>query len=43
MRDRYAERHRTERISAGGSEERPPAPLDAAIIFAPVGALVPRD
>jgi alcohol dehydrogenase, propanol-preferring len=27
---------------AGGSEESPPAPLDAALIFAPVGALVPR-
>ncbi|GGB92521.1 alcohol dehydrogenase [Novosphingobium endophyticum] len=27
---------------AGGSSETPPAPLDAAIIFAPVGALVPR-
>jgi len=26
---------------AGGSEEEPPEPLDAAIIFAPVGALVP--
>jgi propanol-preferring alcohol dehydrogenase len=26
---------------AGGSDERPPEPLDAAIIFAPVGALVP--
>jgi len=26
---------------AGGSEETPPEPLDAAIIFAPVGALVP--
>jgi alcohol dehydrogenase, propanol-preferring len=26
---------------AGGSEERPPDALDAAIIFAPVGALVP--
>ena len=26
---------------AGASEERPPEPLDAAIIFAPVGALVP--
>jgi alcohol dehydrogenase, propanol-preferring len=26
---------------AGSSQERPPAPLDAAIIFAPVGALVP--
>jgi len=26
---------------AGGSDERPPAPLDAAIIYAPVGALVP--
>jgi alcohol dehydrogenase, propanol-preferring len=28
-------------VWAGGSEERPPEPLDAAIIFAPVGALVP--
>ena len=27
---------------AGGSDERPPAVLDAAIIFAPVGALVPK-
>jgi propanol-preferring alcohol dehydrogenase len=26
---------------AGGSDERPPEPLDSAIIFAPVGALVP--
>ena len=26
---------------AGGSDERPPAPLDASILFAPVGALVP--
>jgi len=26
---------------AGSSEERPPEPLDAAILFAPVGALVP--
>lgn len=26
---------------AGGSDEPPPAPLEAAIIFAPVGALVP--
>ncbi len=26
---------------AGGSDEQPPEPLDAAIIFAPVGALVP--
>lgn len=26
---------------AGGSDERPPLPLDDAIIFAPVGALVP--
>jgi alcohol dehydrogenase, propanol-preferring len=25
----------------GGSDQRPPEPLDAAIIFAPVGALVP--
>jgi threonine dehydrogenase-like Zn-dependent dehydrogenase len=27
---------------AGDSDEDPPEPLDAAIIFAPVGALVPR-
>ena len=27
---------------AGGSDETPPAPLDAAIIFAPDGTLVPR-
>jgi propanol-preferring alcohol dehydrogenase len=26
---------------AGGSDEAPPAPLDAAIVFAPVGSLVP--
>jgi alcohol dehydrogenase, propanol-preferring len=26
---------------AGGSDETPPAPLDAAILFAPLGALVP--
>jgi propanol-preferring alcohol dehydrogenase len=26
---------------AGGADERPPAPLDAALLFAPVGALVP--
>jgi propanol-preferring alcohol dehydrogenase len=26
---------------AGGSDEAPPEPLDAAIVFAPVGALVP--
>ena len=26
---------------AGGSDERPPAPLDAALIFAPAGPLVP--
>ena len=29
-------------VWAGGSNERPDVPLDAAIIFAPVGALVPR-
>lgn len=29
-------------VWAGGSDETPPQPLDAAIIFAPVGALVPR-
>jgi propanol-preferring alcohol dehydrogenase len=28
-------------VWAGGSDERPPEPLDAAIIFAPAGALVP--
>jgi alcohol dehydrogenase, propanol-preferring len=28
-------------VWAGGSDERPPEALDAAIIFAPVGALVP--
>jgi propanol-preferring alcohol dehydrogenase len=27
---------------AGGSHDQPPAPLDAAIIFAPVGGLVPQ-
>lgn len=26
---------------AGGSDQRPPEPLDAALVFAPVGALVP--
>ena len=26
---------------AGGSDERPPVPLDAALLFAPVGALIP--
>jgi propanol-preferring alcohol dehydrogenase len=29
-------------VWAGGSNEPPPAPLDCAIIFAPVGALVPE-
>jgi len=29
-------------VWAGASHEMPPAPLDAAIIFAPVGALVPN-
>src|SRR3977135_300161 len=28
-------------VWAGGSEQAPPEPLEAAIIFAPVGALVP--
>lgn len=28
-------------VWAGGSDQKPPLPLDAAIIFAPVGALVP--
>jgi propanol-preferring alcohol dehydrogenase len=27
---------------AGGSDQSPPVPLDAAILFAPVGALVPQ-
>jgi propanol-preferring alcohol dehydrogenase len=27
---------------AGGSDEAPPAPMDSAILFAPVGALVPQ-
>ncbi len=27
---------------AGGSDERPPTPLDGAIVFAPAGELVPR-
>lgn len=29
-------------VWAGSSEDRPPEPLDAALIFAPVGALVPK-
>ncbi len=29
-------------IWAGGSDEAPPRPLDAAIVFAPVGSLVPQ-
>ena len=29
-------------VWAGGSDQAPPEPLDAAIIFAPVGALVPE-
>jgi alcohol dehydrogenase, propanol-preferring len=29
-------------VWAGSSEEQPPAPLDAAILFAPAGSLVPR-
>jgi propanol-preferring alcohol dehydrogenase len=29
-------------VWAGGSKEAPPEPLDAAIIFAPAGALVPE-
>ncbi|HTJ02359.1 MAG TPA: zinc-dependent alcohol dehydrogenase family protein [Methylovirgula sp.] len=29
-------------VWAGGSDEKPPEPLDAAIIYAPVGPLVPR-
>ena len=34
--------HRLGAVWAGGSDEAAPAPLDAAIIFAPVGALVPK-
>ncbi len=33
--------HRMGASWAGGSDELPPEPLDAALIFAPVGALVP--
>ncbi len=33
--------HRLGAVWAGGSDEAAPAPLDAAILFAPVGALVP--
>ncbi len=29
-------------VSVGGSSDRPPVPLDGAIIFAPVGTLVPE-
>jgi propanol-preferring alcohol dehydrogenase len=29
-------------VWAGGSDEQPPAALDAAVLFAPVGALVPQ-
>lgn len=29
-------------VWAGSSDERPPQPLDAALVFAPVGGLVPR-
>jgi propanol-preferring alcohol dehydrogenase len=42
--DKQAEKFALElgAVWAGGSNERPPAQLDAAIIFAPVGALVPQ-
>ena len=33
--------HRVGAVWAGGSDEMPPEKLDAAIVFAPVGALVP--
>jgi len=41
--DEAAQRHALSLgcVWAGGSEETPPEPLDAAILFAPVGALVP--
>jgi len=35
----FARRHGA--VWAGGSDEQPPEPLDAAILYAPVGALVP--
>ncbi|RMD88005.1 MAG: zinc-binding alcohol dehydrogenase family protein [Alphaproteobacteria bacterium] len=42
--DRTAQRFARARgaVWAGGSNESPPHPLDAALLFAPVGALVPR-
>jgi propanol-preferring alcohol dehydrogenase len=40
-RDAQAFARRLGCVWAGGSDERPPAELDAAIIFAPVGGLVP--
>jgi len=42
--DKQAEKFALElgAVWAGGSNEQPPAQLDAAIIFAPVGALVPQ-
>ncbi|MCE7030597.1 zinc-dependent alcohol dehydrogenase family protein [Jiella avicenniae] len=41
--DEAAQRHALSLgcVWAGGSDEMPPEPLDAAILFAPVGALVP--
>lgn len=41
--DRAAQEHALSlgAVWAGGSDEMPPEPLDAAILFAPVGALVP--
>jgi propanol-preferring alcohol dehydrogenase len=41
--DQEAQRfaHELGAVWAGGSDERPPEELDAAILFAPVGALVP--
>lgn len=41
--DREAQRFALElgAVWAGGSDERPPEPLGAAILFAPVGALIP--
>lgn len=41
--DRAAQEHALSlgAVWAGGSDERPPRPLDAALIFAPVGALIP--
>ena len=40
-RESQAFAHQLGAVWAGASSERPPQPLDAAILFAPVGALIP--